>query len=227
MKAGNGVVAMGTSDHRTLAVGMKTLRRTGTGSGAVSRQQSPDQCQVLAKTNQRQKAVIADGNHRLHGMMKAGGDNIDAYVITKARPAMIVQLTLEANTVSGRSPSYGERLAHAIWLCQHGLAQRDAAHAVRVDLTALRSALGHRDRVGGWAVSPDVRRRYTERGLTDEEVRLALSSPDSAERSSFCGYRLLRRGRALLLVQSQARQLISVQLAGVARPSAPLNGGRA
>jgi hypothetical protein len=55
---------------------------------------------VVAKTNQRQRGILADGNHRLNGMIAAGGTDIDAYVIVKARHATIVQLTFEANAPS-------------------------------------------------------------------------------------------------------------------------------
>lgn len=138
---------------------------------------------VVAKTNQRQRGVLVDGNHRLNGMVAAGGNDIDAYVITKARPAVIVQLTFESNVRHGKPTSHEERVNQAVWLVDNGAKREQAAASLNIKVADINRAW-QRIAADRRADEVGLNRRDWEAVAAGHRVRLTQVATDEGFRAA-------------------------------------------
>lgn len=89
------------------------------------------------------KYVIADGNHRLHGAIRAKKPISMYHVVGDART--IVLITFEANTRHGLPTSEDERVQHALYLLDNGANIPEAAAALNLNRKVVEKASQQRN----------------------------------------------------------------------------------
>jgi hypothetical protein len=96
---------------------------------------------VVAAPARNGLLVTVDGNHRLFAHIKRHRA-IDVYVILNGTPAAIIAATMEANTKHGLPTTEDQRIHHALWLMDNGLAVEEAAKRLALSKGSVTKAKG-------------------------------------------------------------------------------------
>lgn len=89
------------------------------------------------------RMVIDDGNHRLHGALRAGATHVSAYVVDVERddPVLLDMVASANSTLNGASATDEDKMRHAIRMVDGGMQQAAAARLCGIKVGTLNNQL--------------------------------------------------------------------------------------